>query len=91
MKRIVALTVIVLFAIGSVAAFAAQGTAGTQKRGEENLFKIIADSFKDFKIRDEDKVKPVEKITCFQDIYDGIEQGSANAKCGTLRAPKTTK
>ena len=89
MKRIVALTVIVLFAIGSVAAFA--GTTGTPKARESNLFKIIADSFKDFKIRDEDKVRPVEKITCFQDIYDGIEQGSANAKSGTLRAPKTTK
>ena len=55
---------------------------------ERSLWKIIADSFKDFKIREQDKLKPVKKVGIFQEMSDGIEEGEKKARPKSLRGGK---
>jgi len=55
---------------------------------EKSLWTIIADSFKDFKIREQDKIRSDQNPNWFQDMSDGIKDGSKKAKELSLRDKK---
>ncbi|MBL7155633.1 MAG: hypothetical protein ISS90_00645 [Candidatus Omnitrophica bacterium] len=84
---VIALLVIAAFALPAVAAQKSmQKSAQTSQQTEEKpLWTIIADSFKDFKMRDQDKLRGGDKITVFQDASDGIKSGTKSAKEESLR------
>ena len=84
MKRTIVLAMAIFFTAGTIAVFAAQGQ-GCSKCDEKSLPQIVADSFKDFKVRPQDKMKPVKEINVFQNMSDGIKKGAAEAKGGSLR------
>ena len=55
-------------------------------KGMVNLFqKVYDDMNKPGVVAEKDKVKPIGPITCFQNISDGIKEGSAKAKNLSLR------
>jgi len=82
-KRIATVLFVLAFIIGcSLPAVAAEKTAAGK---EKPLWEIISDSFKDFKVREQDKIKGVKKISIFQELGDGIKGGSDNAKNQSLR------
>jgi uncharacterized protein YxeA len=81
MKRIVALVVAMLFTVSVVPAF-----AQTEAKKENNLIKIVMDSFKPWKPKEKNTLKnPLPTVTAFQNAADGIKEGSAKAKQTTLR------
>lgn len=82
MKKMAAFVIAVLFAASTIPAFAAE-----QPARENNLFKIIADSFKKpLNFKEKDKLKnPLPTVTVFQNAADGIKTGSEKAKAETLR------
>lgn len=84
MKRMITGLLALAFILGcSIPAVAAEKAAA---RKEKPLWEIISDSFKDFKVREQDKVKGVKKINIFQELGDGIKGGSDNAKNQSLRS-----
>ena len=58
------------------------------ERQEKPLWEIIADSFKDFKIREQDKLRGGKKVDSFQNVADHINKGSDAAKNKSLRGSK---
>ena len=84
MKRIFVLAVMVFFAASVTVAF-----AETEKK-EENLFKIIQNSIKCGPVKEKNKIKnPMPKVTAFQNMADGIKEGSEKAKGESLRSGNT--
>ncbi|MDD5438790.1 MAG: hypothetical protein PHS37_01215 [Candidatus Omnitrophica bacterium] len=81
MKKFVCLMVAVMFVIGLMPAFAAEGA----KYQGDNLVKSVGDSLKDFKVRDQDKIKTAKTVPGFQNISNGIKDGAAKAKGLSLR------
>ena len=82
-KKITGILIIIAFAMGCSLPAVAAEEAKTDK--EKPLWVIIADSFKDFKIREQDKIKGVKKIAVFQDMSDSIKSGAKSAKNQSLR------
>ena len=83
MRKIAAFTLTLLFAISVLSQFALAG--GQEDTKEKPLWIIISDSFKDFKVSEQDKMRPVAKVSIFQSMSDGIKEGSAKAKDLSLR------
>jgi len=85
MKRMTTSLLVLAFIVGcSIPAVAAQKAATASK--EKPLWEIITDSFKDFKVREQDKIKGCKKVNVFQNISDGIKGGSNSAKNKSLRS-----
>jgi len=81
MKKIAILILAALFVASTVPAF-----AGEQPVKEKNLFVIIKDSFKPWKVKPKNELRnPLPTVTVFQNAADGIKEGSAKAKQETLR------
>ena len=73
---------LVIIAGYSIPAIAAEKSG---QKEEKPLWGIIADSFKDFKIREQDKIKGLDNVNIFQEISDGIKSSSDKAKDQSLR------
>ena len=81
MKKAAALILVALFVASTIPAF-----AGGQPVKEKNLFAIIKDSFKPWKVKPKNEIKnPLPTVSGFQNVADGIKEGSAKARCTTLR------
>ena len=81
MKKIAVLILAALFVASTVPAF-----AGEQPQKERNLFVIIKDTFKPWKVKPKNEIKnPLPKVSAFQNAANGIKEGSAKAKNETLR------
>jgi hypothetical protein len=68
-----------------VTAFAADKPASSEK----SLPEIVGDSFKTFKIREQDKIKTSKTVTNFQSVSDSLKEGVVKAKNHSKR--KTAK
>jgi uncharacterized protein YxeA len=84
MKKVLSIIVALAFVLGAVPVFAQE--SGAEK--EKNLVQQVGDSLKDFKIREQDKIKTAKKITLFQSMSDTLKKGSSNAKNLSKRTPK---
>ena len=81
MKKIVILVLAALIVASTVPAF-----AGTETAKERNLFVIIKDSFKPWKVKPKNELRnPLPTVSGFQNVADGIKEGSMKAKKETLR------
>ena len=81
MKKIMVLILVVLFVASALPAL-----AGAEQTKEKNLFAIIKDSFKPWKVQPKNELKnPLPTVSGFQNVADGIKEGSAKAKGETLR------
>ena len=90
MRTIAIIAVVIAVAISAMPAFA--GGAGcasksSEKSCEKSLFQIVSDEIGKAKVRDQDKLiaVPPEQVNVFQSVSDGIKEGSAKAKQGSLR------
>lgn len=83
MKRIIGLIAAVLFAASVVPAF------GEQPKQEDNLFKIVQGTINLGPVKEKNRVKnPLPKVSLFQNLANGINEGSAKARNESLRAAK---
>ena len=81
MKKIAVLILVALFVASTIPAF-----AGEQPAKERNLFVIIKDSFKPWKPKPKNEIRnPLPTVSGFQNVANGIKEGSAKAKNETLR------
>ena len=81
MKKIAVLVLAALFVASTIPAF-----AGAETAKEKNLFIIVKNSFKPWKVKPKNELKnPLPKVSGFQNVADGIKEGSAKAKSTTLR------
>lgn len=76
MKKAIALIVIVMFSLSVIPSFAAEKS----KAGNPNLIQSVGDSIKDFKVREQDKVKTAKNVPIFQNMSNYIKEGSKKAK-----------
>jgi hypothetical protein len=92
MRKLVALLIAIAFVASAIPAFAGCGTCGTKAgekaAGEQSLFQKMSDTMKPGPGLEKNKYRKVEKIYLFQSLADGIKEGSAKAKSGTLRTQK---
>lgn len=89
MKKLMALVVVAVMVLGVVPVFTVNGyAAGSGDDKPKTLFQQWSD-----KINTplEMEVKPLKKIDTFQDLSNGIAEGSAKAKKTSLRTPKACK
>ena len=83
MKKIAVLILAALFVASTVPVFA--GTAPVKEK-ERNLFVIIKNSFTPWKPQPKNELRnPLSTVSGFQNVADGIKEGSAKAKSETLR------
>ena len=81
MKKVAVLILAALFVASTIPAF-----AGEQVVKEKNLFTIIKDSFKPWKVKPKNELRnPLPTVSGFQNVANGIKEGSAKAKSETLR------
>ena len=85
MKKMTVLAVLAVFAAGAALAYAADAPKAQPQR-EDNLFKIVMDSFKPGEVREKNKLKnPLPTVSMFQGMSNGIKEGSEKARGETLR------
>lgn len=85
MKKIMVLVILGLFTAGAMLAYAADAPKA-QPQKEENLFKIIQDSLQPGPGKERNKLRnPLPTVSLFQNLSDGIAEGSAKAKQESLR------
>ena len=97
MRRLAVLVILAVFFIGTIPAFADQGQAcagKTKACGVVLPFQPIADTLKPGKIKEKNKLKPLDlkrskEATNFQTVSDSIKKGSEEAKKESLRTPVT--
>jgi hypothetical protein len=90
MKKIIALTVIVLFALGTVAAFAGQSSGSISKGDGKSLFQIVADTMKGkCQPKPKNRLIPIMGKPGFQSTYNDVDKISS--KCLTERPKSSTK
>ncbi len=83
MKRIMVLVVAMLFVGNLIPIFA------EQPKKEDSLFKIVKDTLKPGPVKEKNKVRnPLPKVSVFQNMANGIKEGSAKARCESLRTEK---
>ena len=85
MRTIAIIAVAIAVAVTAMPAFAGEKvSSGTS---EKSLFQIVSDEIGKAKVRDQDKLiaVPPEQVNVFQSVSDGIKEGSAKAKQGSLR------
>jgi ABC-type proline/glycine betaine transport system substrate-binding protein len=100
MKKIAVVVMIAAIALCAMPVLAADAPEAG-KRVEKSLFQTISDEITNSKMPARFAVKPVvadttsavksvanKKVDVFQNISDGIAQGSAKAKCESLRTMK---
>ena len=81
MKKMVMFILAALIVASTIPAF-----AGTETAKERNLFVIIKDSFKPWKVQPKNELRnPLPTVSGFQNVANGISEGSAKAKKETLR------
>ncbi|MCX5679699.1 MAG: hypothetical protein NTZ95_03465 [Candidatus Omnitrophica bacterium] len=81
MKKIAVFILAALFVASTIPAF-----AGEQPKKERNLFVIIKNSIKPWKVKPKNELKnPLPTVSGFQNVANGIKEGSAKAKNETLR------
>lgn len=81
MKKIAVLILVALFVASTVPAF-----AQAEQAKERNLCTIIMDSFKPWKPKPKNEIRnPLPTVSGFQNVANGIQEGSAKAKGETLR------
>lgn len=90
MRTIAIIAVVIAVAVSAMPAFAGDSgcvAKSSEKSCEKSLFQIVGDEVNKIKIRDQDKLIPVppEQVNVFQSVSDGIKEGSAKAKQGSLR------
>jgi len=83
-KKLMALLVVSVFAVGMLPSFAADDAAA----GSDNLITKVDESIKDYKYRDQDKVKTAKTVPVFQNLTDYIKEGSQKAKGLSKRKAK---
>jgi hypothetical protein len=90
MKKMALIVVAIAVAVYVMPAFA--GGAGcaskaSEKSSEQTLFQKASDEVNAAKVQDRFKVKavPPEEVKVFQNLSDGIKEGSAKAKNSSLR------
>ncbi|MFH1594507.1 MAG: hypothetical protein ABID09_07410 [Candidatus Omnitrophota bacterium] len=76
-KTGIALVASVLIIGSSVTAMAAEN--------EKPLWEIIADSFKEYKVREQDKLRGSKEVNTFQNMATGIKDGAKTSKDKSLR------
>lgn len=78
MRKIVGLIIAVLFVASTIPSLASAK--------EKSIFQLMADSMsKPVKLSEKNRIKPVGKIEIFQNLADGIREGSAKVKNCSLR------
>jgi hypothetical protein len=81
MKKVAVLILAALFVASTLPAFAV-----TEPAKEKNLCTIVKNSFKPWKVKPKNEVKnPLPTVSGFQNVANGIKEGSAKAKKETLR------
>ena len=86
MRKLAAFVITILFVASTIPVFAGDGAC--KKCDEKTPFQIIADTMKPGKVKEKNKLKPIEKITVFQNMSDGIKEGAEKAKGESLRTTK---
>ncbi|MFH1791660.1 MAG: hypothetical protein ABH885_06745 [Candidatus Omnitrophota bacterium] len=99
MKKVLIIMLALMLAVSVSEAFAA-AKANAAAKGQPakcaaapssgSLFQRISDSMDSKGLSPKNQVKPIKKISAFQNMADGIAQGSANAKSLSLRKPAVT-
>ena len=84
MIRKIAVLLLVLFVTTCITPYLV--AAEREKTSKEKpLWEIIADSFAEFKVREQDKLKTSSEVSIFQEISDAIKKGTSSAKNQSLR------
>jgi hypothetical protein len=83
MKKIGVLIVMAFFVISAMPVLAAE-----QAPKERNLIKIIESTLKPGPGKEKNKLRPIKSINIFQNMANGIKEGSAKAKGTSLRTQK---
>ena len=93
MRKLACLAIVIIFAASAIPAFAACAVCGSDCG--KSVLQCSADHIKadkrpeTIKIKDKDKLIPIlKKVTVFQNMSDGIKEGSAEAKKESLRTAK---
>lgn len=83
MKRLLVIAVIVFFAAGAVAVYAGEGCK-IDTKPVTSMFQKAADHINCH------KPETSKKVEVFQDMSNGIKEGSTKARCESLRVKKDT-
>jgi len=86
MKRMICILVALMFSVGLVPVFAADQTAPAR---ENNLIKSVEKSVKEYKYREQDKIKTAKTVPAFQNASNYLKEGQAKAKQQSLRKTAT--
>ena len=87
MSKKVAVLLLVVLCVTFAVPYIAAAADKKQKSDEKPIWTIIGDSFKDFKVREQDKLRPT-KLNVFQDMSDSLHKGSTAAREQSLRDKK---